>query len=190
MNVFASLAAAAALALGAASTSAASFSVDPVHSGVVFRVNHLGVAPFFGMFHAPKGTFNFDMNNPGASTLEITLDVEKIDSGNSKRDDHLKSPDFFNAKQFPVITFKGTSFEKTGDKTLKVRGDLTMLGQTRPVEATVTVIGEGETPQGYKTGFEAAFTIKRSEFGMTKYIEGNMLSDEITLIAGVEGKRE
>jgi polyisoprenoid-binding protein YceI len=73
---------------------------------------------------------------------------------------------------------------------MKVTGELTMLGKTKPVVVTLSFVGEGETKQGYKSGFEAQFTVKRSEFGMTKYLEGNAISDEITLMVAVEGKKE
>lgn len=170
--------------------SAAPFEVDSTHSNVVFKVGHMGVANMFGMFHAPTGRYEFDWSNPTASKLEITVKTELVDTGNDRRDNHLRSPDFFNSKQFPEITFKGTSFEKAGDKSLKVVGDLTMLGVTKPVTVTVVHTGEGETKQGFKSGFEASFTIKRSEFGMTGYLEGNALSDEISLMVAIEGARK
>lgn len=187
----AACAAAVALAASAGAwAQAATFALDKVHSNVVFKVGHMGVANMFGMFHAPEGTYSLDFANPSASKLEIKIMVENIDTGNEGRDRHLKSPDFFDAKQFPEITFVGKQFEKTGDKTMKVTGDLTMLGKTKPVTVTLTFIGEGETKQGYKSGFEAQFSIKRSEFGMTKYLEGNALSDEISLMVAVEGAKQ
>jgi polyisoprenoid-binding protein YceI len=166
------------------------FKVDPVHSGVVFGIGHVGVSRFYGTFNAPTGTFLIDPANPSASSIEVVVETEKVNTGSSKRDDHLRSPDFFNAKEFPTMTFKSASFEKGAGKTMTVKGDLTMLGQTKAVTAAVEFLGEGETRQGYKAGFEATFTIKRSEFGMTKYLEGNALGDEVKLIVAIEGVRE
>ena len=169
---------------------AAPFQVDAVHSAVIFRIQHLGVSYTYGRINSPTGSYNIDMANPSASMIDITLDTEKIDTANERRDNHLRSPDFFNAKQFPTISFKSESFEKTGDKSLKVRGKLTMLGVTKDVDANLEFVGEAQTQQGYKSGFECEFTIKRSDFGMTKYLEGNALGDEVTLYVTIEGVRK
>lgn len=183
-----------AAAVVAASASAwaegAAFTLDKVHSNVVFKIGHMGVANMYGMIHAPEGTYSLDFASPSSSKLEIKVLTENIDTGNEGRDRHLKSPDFFDTKQFPEISFVGKQFEKTGEKTMKVTGELTMLGKTQPVVATLSFVGEGETKQGFKSGFEAQFTIKRSEFGMTKYLEGNALSDEVSLMVAVEGKKD
>ncbi len=185
------LTAAAVLAASASAwAQAGTFTLDKVHSNVVFKVGHMGVANMYGIIHGPEGTYSLDFANPSASKLEIKVLTENIDTGNEGRDRHLKSPDFFDVKQFPEITFVGKQFEKSGDKGMKVTGELTMLGKTKPVVVTLSFVGEGETKQGYKSGFEAQFTVKRSEFGMTKYLEGNAISDEITLMVAVEGKKE
>lgn len=165
------------------------FKLDPVHSMVVFRIGHMGVSYAWGRFNEPNGTYLIDAADPAKSSIDITIDTEKVDTANAGRDRHLKSPDFFNAKEFPTITFKSKSFSKTGEKTLDVVGDLTMLGVTKPVTAKLTLVGEGQTPQGYKSGFEAEFTIKRSEFGMTKYVEEKAIADEVKLNVAVEGAR-
>ena len=179
------------LVLGVGHAAAADqFGVDSVHSNVVFKVGHLGVANMYGMFHAPEGSYSLDFANPSASRLEIKILTEKVDTGNEGRDRHLRNADFFNAKEHPEIRFVGKAFEAAGEKKMKVVGDLTMLGVTKPVTAMLTFIGEGETKQGYKSGFEASFTIKRSEFGMTKYLEENAISDEISLMVAIEGKKQ
>lgn len=165
------------------------FTVDPVHSMVVFRVGHLGVANFYGIFERAEGTYNIDPSNPAASFVKMTIPVENIDSGNDRRDGHLKSADFFNAKQFPTITFESTGVKNAGTNRMAVEGNLTMLGVTRPVTAELEFLGEGDTQQGYKSGFEAVFNIKRSEWGMTKYLEGDAIGDNVRLIVAVEGKR-
>jgi len=172
----------------AAAGGAKKFDLDPVHSMVIFRISHLGVGAIYGRFNEPTGTYNIDMANPSASFFEIALDTSKVDTASERRDNHLKSPDFFNAKQFPSITFKSASVEKSGEKKMKVHGALTMLGVTKVIDAELEFLGEGKTMQGYKSGFEAEFTIKRSDFGMMKYIEEKALGDEVKLIVTVEGK--
>jgi polyisoprenoid-binding protein YceI len=169
---------------------AGAFEVDPVHSSVVFGVGHLGVARFWGVFPASSGSYNIDPADLSSSFIDISISTEKVFTGNEGRDKHLRSPDFFNAQQFPTITFRAGSFEKTGEKTMRVTGELTMLDTTRPVTAEVEYFGAGETRQGFKSGSEARFTIRRSEFGMTKYLEGNAIGDEVHLIAGFEGVRK
>jgi hypothetical protein len=132
---------------------------------------------------------------PSSSTSPIppprpSIDADKIATGIGKRDDHLKSPDFFNSKEFPKIAFRATSFEKVDARRVKVKGDLTLLNVTKPVDVALEFIGEGDTAQGHKAGLEATFTIKRSDFGMTTYLEGNAIGDEVKLIVALEGKRQ
>lgn len=169
--------------------SAETFTVDPVHSMIFFRIRHLGVSYTYGRFNEPTGTYEIDLENPSSSMIDISVDAKNVDTGNEKRDDHLRSPDFFNVKQFPKVTFKSESFEKTGEDELKCTGTLGLHGTERPVEVMIKYVGEGETMQGYKSGFEANFEIKRSDFGMTKYIEGGALGDEVTLYVTIEGAR-
>src|SRR5690606_24263928 len=130
------------------------YTVDSVHSSVVFRIEHMGIAYFYGRFNDPSGTYNIDGDNPGASFIDISVDAKKVDTGNERRDRHLRSPDFFNAEQFPTISFTARSAEKTGDNTLVMSGELTMLGVTKPAQANVTFIGKAESHQGFKSGFE------------------------------------
>lgn len=166
---------------------AVSYKVDSTHSAVMYRIGHLGVSHHYGQFAAPTGTYTIDWSDPSKSAMEVSVALEKLNSGNEKRDGHLRSPDFFNAEKFASITFKGTSFAKDGDKKMKIKGDLTMLGVTRPVEVSLAWIGEAETKQGSKSGFDAEFTIKRSDFGMKSYLENNAIGDEVKIWVGVEG---
>jgi polyisoprenoid-binding protein YceI len=90
------------------------FKIDPVHSSVIFSIKHLGVTDFYGRFNDVSGTVVFDKADPSKSSVEVTVPVESVDTKNEKRDQHLKSPDFFNAKQFPMIIFK-SEVETSGD---------------------------------------------------------------------------
>jgi polyisoprenoid-binding protein YceI len=179
----------AAVSMLAALAPGQTFSVDPVHSVVIFRIQHLGAGQFYGRFNDPAGAFTLDAANPANIRFNLTINAAKIDTANQKRDDHLRSPDFFNTRQYPTITFKSTAVEKTGDNTLKVTGDLTLLGQTRPITADVTLSGPARDPQGTtRAGAEAMLQLKRSDFGMN-FMPG-ALGDEVRLVVSLEGMQQ
>ena len=174
--------------LGLTAYGADTFKIDPVHSSVIFSVKHLGVADFYGDFREISGTVAFDAADPSKSSVDITVPVEKIDTRNEKRDQHLKSPDFFNAKQFPTLTFKSTKVEGSGDS-YSVTGDLTIHGVTKPVTVQFKKGAETKGQQGEtRTGGEAKFTIKRSDYGMT-FMNGP-LGDDVNIILSLEGIKQ
>ncbi len=172
------------------SASAAPFDIDAVHSSVVFRIKHMGVANFYGMFEKVSGKFHIDAANLDKSMIEATVDVSSVDSNNKDRDQHLLSDSFFAAKEFPTMTFKSTKFTKTGENTYDVTGDLTLLGKTRPVTTKVEFTGQGpgRPPNSTVAGLEARLEFKRSDFGMSYMLAG--LSDEVGLIVALEGIRK
>jgi polyisoprenoid-binding protein YceI len=159
------------------------YKVDPVHSSIVFRIKHFNVSWFYGRINAPEGTVVDDAGDPTKSSFDVQLKVANIDTGNPKRDEHLKSPDFFSAKEFPTLSFKSTSVKKAGDK-LEVSGDLTIHGQTKPITVTLERVGAADTKMGSRVGYAGEFTIKRSDFGMSKMTD--MLGDEVTIMLGLE----
>ena len=162
--------------------------VDPVHSSSAFRIIHAGAAPFWGRFNEPNGTFTLDESDPTKSSFTIELKADNVDTANAKRDAHLKSPDFFNAKQYPSITFKSTSVKKGEGNKLEVAGDLTMHGVTKPITAAVELTGKGEFPKGTpRAGVEATMTVKMSDFEI-KGMPG-ALSDDVKVIVSLEGVR-
>ena len=164
------------------------FKVDPVHTFVLFSVQHLGIANTYGRFNDISGTVVFDKDNPSKSSVELSVPVESLDTHNSIRERSLKSPDFFDAKQFPTITFKSTKVEGSGD-TLKVSGDLTIRGVTKPVTVDFKKGGEGKGVFGeMRGGGETRFTIKRSDFGMN--FELGEVGDEVTIILSLEGVKQ
>lgn len=170
----------------------AKFKVDGVHSSMVYRISHLGVAPFYGRFDKISGEFNWDKDNPGSSSFNVTIDTESVNSNNGARDKHLKSGDFFNAKEFPEITFRSTGLTKAGDA-WEVSGDLTMVGKTKPVKATLKFVGQKDVgPQmgGVKAGFDITFTVKRSDFGMSYGLDNGALGDEVQVMLGLEGAKQ
>jgi polyisoprenoid-binding protein YceI len=170
------------------------FTVDAVHSGVLFRIKHMGVSYFHGRFNDFSGTFHLDGDDAAKSALNVTVKADSIDTGNAGREKHLKSADFFSTAEFPEITFTSTSVKKTGDHTYDVTGDLTMLGAKKSVTATVTHVGTAQAPAqmggGEVSGVEATFTIKRSDFGMNYGIDKGALSDEVQMTIALEGKRK
>ncbi len=164
------------------------YEVDQVHSTCVFRIKHLGVSYFFGRFNNPTGVFAFDPEKLAESSFEITLKTANVDTNSPRRDGHLKSADFFNARQFPDITFKSTSVKKGRGDTLHVTGDLGLHGQTRQITIDLDHVGSRDTRKGQLCGFETTFTIKRSDFGMTYMLDG--VGDEVTLMVGLEGVKK
>jgi polyisoprenoid-binding protein YceI len=177
------------LSLAAPSFAAESYKVDPVHSSAVFRIKHANVSFFAGRFNAPDGTLVLDEADPSKSSFNIVLSVDKVDTANEKRDAHLKSPDFFNAKQYPTITFKSTSVKKGEGSALQVTGDLTMHGVTKSVTVPVELTGKGQFPPGtQRAGVEATFTVKRSDFGMNG-MQG-MLGDDVKVLVGLSGMKQ
>ena len=175
--------------LFAPATAAETYQLDPAHTSVVFRVKHLGVAYVYGRFNGPSGAFVFDGASPANSSIEIQVNSQNVDTAVEKRDNHLRSPDFFNAAEYPAIHFKSTSVKKAGPDNYVIAGDLTLLGKTRPITVKARQTGEGKDPWGnYRRGFETVFTIKRSEFGMNFMMGG--VSDEVQLTVSVEGVRQ
>ena len=163
------------------------YQVDPVHSSMVFSVKHMGTSNFYGRFNNITGSFTLD-DDPNKNTFQVQIQTESVDTAVKKRDDHLKSPDFFNAKQFPTITFKSTQVKKAGDDSLEVTGDLTLHGATKSVKAKVTKTGTGNFFGRAVAGVEATLTIKRSEFGMNFMPDG--IGDEVRITVSLEGGRQ
>jgi len=168
---------------------AETYEVDPVHSAAVFRIKHLGIAYVYGRFNDLSGTLKIDEETPAKSTADISVETKNVDTFNSERDNHLRSADFFDAKKFPVISFKSKSFKKVGKDRYEVTGNLAIHGVTRPLTIDVERTGAGNDPWGgYRIGFETTFAIKRSDFGMDFMMEG--VGDEVRIIVSMEGIRK
>lgn len=173
-----------------AKAAAAVYTVDPVHSITLFRVKHLGVSYSYGRFKDVAGSFAFDAADPSKCSIEMSVKTASVETGDLKRDEHLKSPDFFNEKQFGAITFKSTKVEKRDDTHFTVTGDFAMHGVTKSIKVEIEKVGEGKDPMGgYRMGFETTFTLKRSDFGM-KYGVPDMVGDDVRVTISVEGIRK
>jgi polyisoprenoid-binding protein YceI len=166
---------------------ATTYRVDTSHSSVIFSVKRMDVVNVYGRFNGLQGTLVVDSANPALSSVELELRSEAVDTDNERRDNHLRSPDFFNAAQFPVIRFKSTGVRALGDNRYEVIGDLSLLGVTRSIAIEVEMTGSGQDPRRGTSliGFETTFTLKRSDFGMN-FMMGP-LSDDVRLTIAVHG---
>lgn len=165
------------------------YKVDPVHSSILFRVKHLGISYVYGRFHNPSGTVKFDERAPENGLVTISAKVQDIDTGNTQRDDHLKSPDFFDAEKFPLISFKSRGTEQRDDDLYDVAGDMTVHGVTRPIIIVVEFTGSGKDPRGgFRVGAESTFNIKRSDYGMTTML--GPVGDDVRITVSIEAVRE
>ena len=155
------------------------YDIDNSHTQVIFSWNHFGFSNPSATLEKFTGDFNRDTADLTKSSISITFPLDGLHTGVPKLDEHLKSADFFDAAKFPDITFKSTKVEKSGANGLKVTGDLTIHGVTKPQTLDVKINKIGDNPMMKKAsaGFDATTTIKRSEFGVSKYVPN--VSDEI-----------
>lgn len=173
-------------ALTAPAIAADKYEFDATHSQIIFSYNHLGFSTSFGMFSGFEGEAMLDAENPAASSVSVEFGANTIITGWQPRTDHFLSPDFFNADANPLVSFKSTLVEPTGDDTAKVTGDLQINGITKPVTLDVKLNQMGDHPMEGKpwAGFDATTTITRSEFEMGKYAP--FVADDVKLTISVE----
>lgn len=180
------LALAALAAVPSVHAAAVKYAIDPVHSYVLFSVVHLGASTNHGRFDKLSGTVIFDDADPAKSQIDITVDAASVNTGIPKRDDHLRSPDFFNARQFPTITFKSTAVKKLDAKRFEATGNLTLNGVTKVVSVPFNLIGTGKNMDGKEViGADAQLTIKRSDYNVKALV--GPVSDEVRLTISIEG---
>ena len=163
------------------------WKIDSVHSSTLFRIQHAGAGRFWGRFNDVTGTVDWPRDNAAAPGFDVIVAAESVDSGNAKLDGHLKSPDFFNAREFETMTFTSTGGERVDDTHWKVTGDLTLLGVTKPATAVIEFTGLRGNPVLAKAGWEAVFEINRSDFGMNWGVDRGALSDDVKIIVALEG---
>jgi polyisoprenoid-binding protein YceI len=144
------------------------WTIDPVHSGVEFAVKHLMIANVKGHFTDVSGTLSGDIDSPENFSLDVKIGVASIDTRQEQRDAHLRSPDFFDAENFPTIEFKGKRVEGDVSDEFKLYGDLTIRGTTREIALDVTNEGAAKDPWGgSRMGFSAKGKFDRRDFGLT-----------------------
>jgi polyisoprenoid-binding protein YceI len=168
---------------------------DPVHSQVKFGVTHLVISEVDGNFKDFDVTLSQLNPDFSGSTLEANIKTASISTDNDMRDKHLRSDDFLNAEKFPSITFKSTSFEKTGDNEFKISGNLTIRDVTKPVVLTAKFMGELTDARGVtKAGFKATGSISRFDYGVkwNKAVEagGLVVSDKVDITLLMEMQKQ
>ena len=174
----------------AAAGEALTYEIDPVHSTVIFRVKHLDIGMAYGRFNDLSGTITHDPADPKASSISVSVKAESVDTNSEKRDEHLMSPDFLSAKEFPTIDFKSTKVEKKGQE-IVVTGDLTLHGITKPVTVNVNHAGRGPDPWGNdRVGFEGRFEVDPKTYEIRYMTDEKMLGPGIQLIVSLEATRK
>jgi polyisoprenoid-binding protein YceI len=185
----------AALALAASPVFAVdTYQIDKVHSNAQFTVRHL-MSKVTGKFNDVEGIVLIDRAKPEASSVEFKIKTATINTAENKRDEHLRSADFFDAAKYPEITFKSTKIKATGKDTYQVTGPFTMHGVTKEVTLPVTVLGEMKDPWGNdRAGFEVQTTLNRKDYNIiwNKALDagGYMLGDDVAVIVTLEAVKK
>jgi len=165
------------------------FAVDKNHAKIIFSTTHFGFSTYYGLFTDFDAKLAFDPKAPAGSTLDVSVNLNGIDTTNTKLDNHLKSPDFFDVAKFPTATFKATKIVVTGPTTGQITGDLTLHGVTKPITLDASFNGGGVNmmSKAYVLGFNATGTVKRSDFGIVTYVPA--VGDAVTLTISAEFDR-
>jgi polyisoprenoid-binding protein YceI len=153
------------LLLAGTALAADALKIDGAHSNVNFEIRHL-VSTVTGSFDDFEGAIQFDKANPAQSSVDFTIQTASIDTGNDKRDGHLRTPDFFDAEKNPQITFKSKRIAKKSGDTYDVTGDFTMRGVTKEITIPVTYLGSVKGQRGETHGFKTTFTLNRKDYGV------------------------
>jgi polyisoprenoid-binding protein YceI len=158
------------------------YTLDPQHARVLFATSHMGFSTWYGDFAGATGDLTLDPKNPASASLTVSIPVASVSTTNATLDGELKSADWFDAAKFPTISFKSTKVTLTGPTTALVAGDVTFHGVTRPLtlEASFKASGVNPMSKAVTIGFEVKGTLKRSDFGVTKYVP--LIGDDVTLI--------
>jgi polyisoprenoid-binding protein YceI len=166
-----------------------SYTIDPTHTWPMFEVNHLGFSTQRGRFDKSSGKVTLDTAAKKGS-IELVIETASIDMGFDKWNEHMKGQDFFRVVAFPTMRFTSDKITFDGDKPVAAEGELTLLGTTRPVTLTISSFNCGTHPMTRKPmcGAEVSTTIKRSDFGMTKFI--GAVSDEVKIYSPVEAFKD
>jgi polyisoprenoid-binding protein YceI len=156
------------------------YTIDPMHTSVVWSINHFGFSNPWGKFSMITGKLTLDQQKPENSKVDVTIPIDSLLTGIPKLDEHLRTADFFDLADFPTATFTSDKVTMTGKNTAKVDGTLTLRGIAKPETLYVTLNKIGTNMMNKQTaGFSATANIKRSDFGMTTYLPG--LGDDVKL---------
>jgi len=172
-----------------ASAASKHFEIDPDHFSVGFKVMHIGYENMLGMFLKAEGELDYDEATKTLSNVRIVIETGSVFTNHKRRDNHLRSPDFLNADEFPEMVFTASSAEMTGDNTATVAGELELLGQSHPLTLELTLNKAADYPFGhgnFTLGISASGSFKRSTFGMTYGVDNGLVGDDIELILEFE----
>lgn len=169
--------------------SADNYTIDPRHTYPVFEVSHLGFSTQRGRFNNTSGRITLDAA-AGSGTVEVSIATDSIDMGLEDWDKHLRNPDFFDVEKHPTMTFRADRFTFRKGKPVAAQGELTLLGVSKPVKLTIANFRCGMHPMAKKEvcGADVSTTIKRSEWGMTKYVP--LIGDDIRISIPVEAFKD
>ena len=160
---------------------AGTYKIEPTHTQVLFSVLHMGFTYYTGTFSGASGTVTLDPSKPSAMSVSISVPIDSVQTTSTKLDGELKSADWLDADKFPTMSFTSTSVTSTGADTADVAGNLTLHGATRPLTLHATFVGAGTNilDQHVTAGFRVTGTVKRSDFGVTKYVP--LIGDEVQM---------
>lgn len=168
------------------------YELDPAHTSIGFLVGHVGYDKVLGMFLESSGSFTYDTDTQTLSDVKITIETESVFTNHEKRDQHLRSPDFLNAREFPEMVFTVTKAEKISDTQGKLHGELELIGLKKPVVLDVTLNKAAEYPfnDSFAIGISARGSFKRSDYGMMYGVDNGWVGDEVELIIEFEAVRQ
>ena len=179
------------LTFGSTAAMADDYVIDTkgAHAFIQFRVQHLGYSWLYGRFNEFSGNFSYDENQPEKASIEVTINTASVDSNHAERDKHLRSDDFLHVDKYPEAKFVSTGFTQDKDGNGVLKGNLTLLGVTKPVEIDVEFIGAGEDPWGgYRTGFQGKTSFAMADFGIVKNLGPK--SKDVEMILSIEGIKQ
>jgi polyisoprenoid-binding protein YceI len=171
------------------------WAIDPVHSQVEFAVKHMMIATVRGAFTGLTGTLVLDDDDLAHSSVAVEIDAATVNTRDEKRDAHLRSADFLDAERFPTLSFQSTRVEPKDDDELRITGDLTIHGVTRPVVLEARYLGRGTNPWGAEViGYEATTKIRRKDFGLEWNVAlesgGFLVGDEVKVTLDIEAAKQ
>ena len=166
------------------------WKADPQHSRIGFTVAHLGISEITGAFRQFDASIRADEDDFSDAVFDLTIDVSSIDTAVQKRDDHLRSPDFFDVAQHPKITFRSSSIKPAGKDRYTLSGELTIHGQTKPVTAELWYRGTTKNQKNTTAGFQLTTTLSRQDFGVGAKFAPPMIGDEVQIKADGEFIRQ
>jgi len=182
------ISAALATSFSAAGAFAADYDIDPSHSFVQFKIQHLGYSWLYGRFNGVTGKMKYDAATPAASSIEVNVDTTTVDTNWAERDKHLRGADFLDVEKFGMATFKSTGYKGDANGG-KLAGTLSLHGVEKPIELDVRKVGEGQDPWGgYRAGFHGTYVMTRKDFGIDYDL--GPASTTVELEIGIEGIRK